>query len=36
MTCTAPVALGEDRRAGRWPGRAKTECGIHLAAPAFA
>jgi phosphoadenosine phosphosulfate reductase len=35
-TCTLPVAQGEDRRAGRWRGQAKTECGIHLAAPASA
>lgn len=27
--CTHPVAAGEDRRAGRWRGTAKTECGIH-------
>lgn len=27
--CTAPVADGEDPRAGRWAGVAKTECGIH-------
>ena len=27
--CTRPVAAGEDPRAGRWAGRAKTECGIH-------
>lgn len=27
--CTSPVALGEDPRAGRWRGRAKTECGLH-------
>ena len=26
---TQPVAPGEDERAGRWKGRAKTECGIH-------
>lgn len=26
---TQPVAEGEDERAGRWKGRAKTECGIH-------
>lgn len=26
---TAPVADGEDERAGRWKGKAKTECGIH-------
>lgn len=28
--CTRPVAAGEDPRAGRWAGLAKTECGIHL------
>ena len=28
--CTAPCAPGEDPRAGRWHGRAKTECGIHF------
>ncbi len=28
--CTRAVAPGEDARAGRWSGRAKTECGIHL------
>ena len=28
--CTRPVALGEDPRAGRWAGRSKTECGIHV------
>jgi len=27
--CTQPVADGEDERAGRWTGSAKTECGIH-------
>lgn len=27
--CTARVAPGEDPRAGRWRGFAKTECGIH-------
>ncbi len=27
--CTHPVADGEDIRAGRWRGAAKTECGIH-------
>ncbi len=27
--CTHPVAQGEDIRAGRWRGAAKTECGIH-------
>lgn len=26
---THPVADGEDERAGRWKGKAKTECGIH-------
>lgn len=28
--CTSPVAEGEDARAGRWRGREKTECGIHV------
>ena len=28
--CTRPVAPGEDPRAGRWAGRGKTECGIHV------
>jgi len=28
--CTRPVAPGEDPRAGRWAGSAKTECGLHL------
>jgi phosphoadenylyl-sulfate reductase (thioredoxin) len=32
--CTTPVAPGEDPRAGRWRGRAKTECGLHARAPA--
>jgi phosphoadenosine phosphosulfate reductase len=27
--CTRPVQPGEDPRSGRWPGRAKTECGLH-------
>lgn len=26
---TEPVAEGEDERAGRWKGQAKTECGLH-------
>lgn len=30
MPCTDKVADGEDERAGRWRGGAKTECGIHL------
>ena len=30
--CTHPVADGEDVRAGRWRGAAKTECGIHAPA----
>ena len=29
MPCTSRVMPGEDERAGRWRGRAKTECGIH-------
>jgi phosphoadenosine phosphosulfate reductase len=28
--CTSPVKPGEDERAGRWRGSAKTECGIHF------
>jgi phosphoadenosine phosphosulfate reductase len=27
---TTPVGAGEDERAGRWRGDARTECGIHL------
>ncbi len=30
--CTHPAAPGDDIRAGRWRGAAKTECGIHIAA----
>ncbi len=29
--CTAPVAPGEDPRAGRWKNFTKTECGLHKA-----
>jgi phosphoadenosine phosphosulfate reductase len=29
MPCTSRSAPGEDARAGRWRGRAKTECGTH-------
>lgn len=32
MPCTQAVAPGEDPRAGRWRGRSKTECGIHIKA----
>jgi phosphoadenosine phosphosulfate reductase len=28
--CTTPVRPGEDLRAGRWRGRDKEECGIHI------
>jgi phosphoadenosine phosphosulfate reductase len=28
--CTRPVAEGEDKRAGRWAGNDKTECGLHV------
>ncbi len=27
--CTRPISIGEDERAGRWSGFAKTECGLH-------
>jgi phosphoadenosine phosphosulfate reductase len=29
VPCTRAVAPGEDERAGRWAGTAKTECGLH-------
>jgi phosphoadenosine phosphosulfate reductase len=29
VPCTTPVQIGEPRRAGRWRGTDKTECGIH-------
>jgi phosphoadenosine phosphosulfate reductase len=28
--CTKRVSAGEDARAGRWAGREKTECGLHV------
>ncbi len=28
--CTRPIQAGDDERAGRWAGRSKKECGIHL------
>lgn len=30
VTCTAAVLAGADSRSGRWQGKAKTECGLHL------
>lgn len=32
--CTRAVRPGEDQRAGRWAGFAKTECGLHTPRPA--
>jgi phosphoadenosine phosphosulfate reductase len=32
LPCTTPVRPGEESRAGRWRGRGKIECGIHLGA----
>src|SRR5579864_584927 len=32
--CTRAIQAGEDPRAGRWPGLAKTECGLHIIEPA--
>ena len=32
LPCTSMVEPGEDVRAGRWRGRGKTECGIHIGA----
>lgn len=29
VPCTTPVRIGEDQRAGRWRGTARTECGLH-------
>jgi phosphoadenosine phosphosulfate reductase len=31
--CTRAVRPGEDPRTGRWPGFAKTECGLHMIEP---
>lgn len=31
--CTQPVQPGDDKRAGRWSGHAKTECGINIDLP---
>ncbi|MEO2088145.1 MAG: phosphoadenylyl-sulfate reductase [Gemmataceae bacterium] len=28
--CTRPVAAGEDERSGRWAGKKKKECGLHV------
>lgn len=30
LPCTTPVDVGEDPRAGRWRGKTKDECGIHI------
>lgn len=30
IPCTTRVAAGEDARAGRWRGKSKVECGIHV------
>jgi phosphoadenosine phosphosulfate reductase len=32
LTCTRPIQIGEDPRAGRWAGTGKLECGLHLEA----
>ncbi len=29
LPCTRAIGTGEDERAGRWSGTAKTECGLH-------
>jgi phosphoadenosine phosphosulfate reductase len=31
LPCTSPVRPGEEARAGRWRGKGKSECGIHVA-----
>lgn len=33
--CTRAIRPGEDPRAGRWSGFAKTECGLHIIEPAL-
>lgn len=30
QSCTRPIQIGEDSRAGRWSGQGKTECGLNL------
>lgn len=30
LSCTRPIAAGEDERSGRWSGTGKVECGINL------
>lgn len=30
IPCTTPIQIWEESRAGRWRGRSKVECGIHL------
>jgi len=30
IPCTSPIKKGEDLRAGRWRGKEKVECGIHV------
>jgi len=30
LSCTRPITIGEDPRAGRWSGTGKLECGLHL------
>ena len=32
LSCTRPIQIGEDARAGRWSGTNKIECGLHLEA----
>ena len=32
--CTRAILPGENARAGRWAGSEKTECGLHVVAPA--
>ncbi len=31
--CTRPIFAGQDERAGRWVGKNKLECGLHLTLP---
>lgn len=34
--CTRPIGVGEEDRAGRWAGSARTECGLHSVQPLIA
>lgn len=35
LSCTRPIMPGEDPRSGRWSGKPKTECGLHVDNPSL-